>query len=605
MLRSMDLYFQRFGVPPAARMPRTYLDTVAMSMKSYEDVLWVEPKGWQPVVGWVPGKDQTVALHELLASRLLEDKTLARRVKDKALAIAQAGDLRFALTGMGNPCKVLGDELGTGRAQAASVPADGRYGFAPAGPSQASLGTPGETASGICGDAIAPVVAKALRTGDLSILEGADRTLKFMQQFKVPRASQVWEVPVHTPDILASGRLADAYLNAYRLSGKPEYLKSAVYWAKTGIPFIYMWRDPAQRPFMLDATIPVFGATHYTGSWFGVPVQWCGLAYTVTLQELAKYDNSMPWKHLAEMVTISGMNQQSTREKDFGTYTDNWSVITDTECVGCMLSPVGLLQNVYPLMGVQADVQTEIARLDDKPIAINSMARLSDITVTDGILQLKIQGPAGETGYTAVMSVAEPVQVEVDGAELPKRAGSAPGTGEGWSYREGIGCLTLGLKYTAEPRLVRIIKAKPIAATFAQPAWEFAREGDAEGWEATSGLAPLTVSGGTLRTRVTGDDPYMIGPGFAVPAAEYPALVLRARVTSRGGEVYFVTSEGGFGPERKVAFDIPADGAFHDIRVDMRSCPLWKGTIMRLRIDFGGAPNDVEVESVKLVRARG
>ena len=42
VLRSMDLYFERYGLPELPPKPRSYEDTVAMSLKSYDTVLWDE-----------------------------------------------------------------------------------------------------------------------------------------------------------------------------------------------------------------------------------------------------------------------------------------------------------------------------------------------------------------------------------------------------------------------------------------------------------------------------------------------------------------------------------------------------------------------------------
>jgi len=76
-------------------------------------------------------------------------------------------------------------------------------------------------------------------TGDAMARNAGLRALDFIEQFEVPRAAQVWEVPVHTPDILASGDACEAYLEAYRLTGEQKYLDKAIYWAWTGMPFVY------------------------------------------------------------------------------------------------------------------------------------------------------------------------------------------------------------------------------------------------------------------------------------------------------------------------------------------------------------------------------
>ena len=359
----MDLYFERYGLPELPPKPRSYEDTVAMSLTSYDTVLWdKDVRGWHGVLQWAPGVNPGVALrYYVLASRLLQDQDFARKLVEKGRGMVDPGDLTTALHLGGTPCSVLRGILTAARVGATQVPADGKYGFTPREATR-SLGAAGTPESGICAQAIRGTLQNALRTGDASALEAAMRTLKYMERFKIPRASQVWECPVHSPDILASGDCCEVYVLAYRITKDPEMLKRAVYWAKSGLPFVYMWQAPEQKPLMKGGSIAIFGASQYVGSWFARPVQWNGLAYAGALLELAKYDNSLPWKHFAEMITISGMNQQSTRVSDFGCYTDNWGVVDGVECVGCMLSPGGILENVLEILEAPTGVQTEARR---------------------------------------------------------------------------------------------------------------------------------------------------------------------------------------------------------------------------------------------------
>jgi hypothetical protein len=122
----------------------------------------------------------------------------------------------------------------------------------------------------------------------------------------VPRGAQTWEIPLHTPDILASGYLIKAYVLGHVLSGRQDYLKQACYWAWTGVPFVYL-ANPTEGRIGPYATIPVFGATNWAGSWFGRPVQWCGLVYASALHLLHQYEPEGPWLQIAKGVTASGL----------------------------------------------------------------------------------------------------------------------------------------------------------------------------------------------------------------------------------------------------------------------------------------------------------
>jgi len=123
----------------------------------------------------------------------------------------------------------------------------------------------------------------------------------------VPRGAQTWEVPLHTPDILASAHLVKAYTLGYILSGKQEYLEQARYWAWTGVPFVYL-ANPTAGEVGPYATIAVLGATNWQAPvWFGRPVQWCGLVYGSALHLLSQYDQEGPWATIAKGITATGL----------------------------------------------------------------------------------------------------------------------------------------------------------------------------------------------------------------------------------------------------------------------------------------------------------
>ncbi len=123
----------------------------------------------------------------------------------------------------------------------------------------------------------------------------------------VPRGAQTWEVPLHTPDILASAHLVKAYTLGYIISGKEKYLEQARYWAWTGVPFVYLY-SPTSGKVGPYATTPVLGATNWQAPlWIGLPVQWCGLVYCSALHLLSEYDAKGPWERIARGITTAGL----------------------------------------------------------------------------------------------------------------------------------------------------------------------------------------------------------------------------------------------------------------------------------------------------------
>ena len=197
-----------------------------------------------------------------------------------------------------------------------------------------------DTASGYCARFAVTLLEAAYYTGDQAALDAGLRALEYMKRFRTPRGAQTWEVPLHTPDILASALLVRAYVLGYELTGREEYKALAVRWALTGLPFVYLWSD---RPIMAYATIAVFGATHWKQPvWIGRPVQWCGLVYAEALRTLAAHDRTLNWSKLAEGILRCAEQMQYTDGRYVGCLPD--SVIVSTqERFGPSINPAAIV----------------------------------------------------------------------------------------------------------------------------------------------------------------------------------------------------------------------------------------------------------------------
>jgi hypothetical protein len=152
----------------------------------------------------------------------------------------------------------------------------------------------------------------ATLTGERDAIAAALRALDRMTKLYaggVPRGAQPWEMPLHTPDIMASAHLTRCYVLGYLLSGRAEYLEQARYWAWSGLSMIYL-APPVDGAVGLYATIAVMGATNWVApNWIGQPVQWCGLVYRSALEELARIDDQLgdTWRRIARGITITGL----------------------------------------------------------------------------------------------------------------------------------------------------------------------------------------------------------------------------------------------------------------------------------------------------------
>ena len=166
-------------------------------------------------------------------------------------------------------------------------------------------------ANGLTAQVVVRLLDAAVFSGDRVLIDEALRRLRGLDKFRddVPRGAQTWEVPLHTPDLLAAAHLMRAYLTGFELTGEEEMLAQARYWAWTGVPFIYLV-PPTSHPIGLYGTVAVYGATKWKAPiWFGLPVQWCGLVYADGLYRLARLDPGGPWRQLADGITASGLQQ--------------------------------------------------------------------------------------------------------------------------------------------------------------------------------------------------------------------------------------------------------------------------------------------------------
>jgi len=165
-------------------------------------------------------------------------------------------------------------------------------------------------ANGLAGRDMATILEAATLSADKELLDKALELLDKQTALyadTVPRGAQTWEVPLHTPDILASAHMVKAYTLGYMISGKQEYLDQARYWAWTGVPFVYL-QPPTSGRVGVYSTIAVLGATNWKAPlWLGRPVQWCGLVYCSALHLLNEFDPDGPWEKIAKGITVTGL----------------------------------------------------------------------------------------------------------------------------------------------------------------------------------------------------------------------------------------------------------------------------------------------------------
>ncbi|KPJ64726.1 hypothetical protein AMK68_00755 [candidate division KD3-62 bacterium DG_56] len=438
-----EYWLSVYGPAQPSTMPRSIEEEIALCRLGWE-TLWDPASGWSHAVGWghepYPGFAALHWIDYLNSDDPAVRATLQQRV-DTALDLMVAwwGEGGVVNTGgihifdwpfpffKGHLDAGLGNIAGQANGILATQEADGSWRW-----SGGEFGTPGETAIGLCASNAMRLLRHARLTKNRTSLAAGLKALAFMDTFVVPRGAQTWEVPLHTPDILASGHAAGAYLEGYRITADPHYLERAVYWARTGLPFVYFWQAENRRDAMHGATIPVFGASLWTWSWLGRAVQWCGLVYAFHLNRLSDYDNSMDWRAIADSITVSGTHQQ----RSDGTYPDAFSLLDDT-LHGVYINPEDIAKNVWWMIGVDPEFKTAVVRFENAAVHLSTQAAIDGAELvgvgSDTRLTAVLTYCADETNYAVVVGMRLPSSVSVDGRTLSSAA-DVDSVGEGWQY---------------------------------------------------------------------------------------------------------------------------------------------------------------------------
>ena len=289
-----------------------WLDTSIRATNLYRHAAW---PGFNPQ----PAADAALWM-SWLAERVGDSGLASRLVRAGDAAVAQVSAYTYNSYQIGHvrspaPALALGDSI----AEAVAAQGEGAtllHQFASYGTIyyQAGKVDYGSThwtneANGLTAATLLRVLEAAAFSGNRNLTQEGLKHLRAMKKFAhtVPRGAQTWEIPLHTPDILASAYLLRAYTLGYELSGDPDFLEQARYWAWTGVPFVYL-TPPASQPVGLYGTIAVLGATAWVAPvWMGLPVQWCGLVYADALYRFARHDPAGPWRQLARGITAAGI----------------------------------------------------------------------------------------------------------------------------------------------------------------------------------------------------------------------------------------------------------------------------------------------------------
>jgi len=106
---------------------------------------------------------------------------------------------------------------------------------------------------------------------------------------------------------------------------------------------------------------------------------------------------------------------------------------------------------------------------------------------------------------------------------------------------------------------------------------------------------------GELHLDLEGNDPQIVSPTGFWRAEDAPKLYLRAAFATKQSKAQLFWrghGDGGFSGEKYVGFDIEPDGKYRTYEIDLASFPLYKGAIIRYRLD--PVPSAEKGEFVKI-----
>ncbi len=440
---------------PAGLLPRT----LRLSRIAFERVLWREGRGWVKHIARNDASlDPGVAVQYLYLARLLGEPELADLARSRVPA---GGSLPWALH-HGRVAETVPADPAT--LNSLPTPGPEEWVFRPDA-DHVVLGTPGETNVGIVADAAIGLLRRARAAANEERLRLGLLAVEQLARFRVPRGAQVWEVPLHCPDVLASARAVEALTLAYALTGERRFLAQADYWASTALPFVYHWQHP--RPDlapMRGGSIPVFGASAFSNAWFGRLVQWNGLELARALRELADLGGDRLWADLSRDLTVSAQRQQVSDENSdlAGLYPDYWNMRTGVP--DYWMSPDRVLREALRQSGWTPDGQWLIANCDGKLIAIASptpllapcagqvkLGRIVRDLAAPCDLTFAVDYDLGTTSYVAMIGVDRPAGVTLAGT--PAAEGDLSALSAGWSCYPDKALLVLKLDHAAGTRV--------------------------------------------------------------------------------------------------------------------------------------------------------
>lgn len=459
---AVDVYLRSCGgLPKPVRKPMDYAAALNTFVRALTGPCWDEKAGgWPWEYGGGAEKAPWLQTSLLLAeaASLVDDPVLSRAADELGRRVVRSHTERPIQMGLrvgGLPAGIEW-EAGLAADRIKRQAKDGSWPFESnrieeggllglSGPPEPGYITPeGYKSQGITAAETAALLGYVRITGDENAWRAALKGLRHLETYSIPSVYRTYECP-QSPSLHGSYSAARANLIAYEITGDRKYLDRAVYWAKTGLPFIYLWSLPAQevksgyihcaqkiyltgdqlykdttRDAMLYGGLYGYGSSQYTHHWNGILVHWIPLVYARDLAELARYDRSLPWERIVHGILTSALWQTFDQPPYAGYLPDAFSLDTWVPS-GPAFSPGLILQALMPIVyGRHADPRTVIVREGSLRCHVTSSVQPQDVCLNSGSLSFTVRDETWPSTRVIVAGIKQAVGVIADGKPLPK-----------------------------------------------------------------------------------------------------------------------------------------------------------------------------------------
>lgn len=163
----------------------------------------------------------------------------------------------------------------------------------------------------------------------------------------------------------------------------------------------------------------------------GLPVQWCGLVYADALYRLSRYDPKGPWKHLADGITASGI-QQSFPPDDpdlQGLLPDSFNLRPQTRN-GVAINPGTVQACAIPFYGGPLVCDYYVSRTNGW--VVHAPGALEAVRDRRGHLSFGVQGWSRKPYFVLVAGLKAEPNVRLNGSATRIEAPHTFLSNEGW-----------------------------------------------------------------------------------------------------------------------------------------------------------------------------